>query len=272
MTEIHMHHLTREDISQRAKAGCAVVVPLAATEQHGPHLPVYTDSLICEHVVSGAVRQAADMVDILMAPVLTIGCSEHHLSFGGTLSFTSATYLQVLRDVGESLVTDGFQKIIFVNAHGGNAPMMLQTINDLVVKHRIWGACASYWSVSGSVLDTLQASDTGLVPGHAGGFETSAILALRPELVRTDRLETDHPIREWIHTGVPGTFIGKHGELTGLDGYTDGPYRATAAVGRIYLDAITKCVAEWLVTTVQTMDEHGSFASRAKSGNTRAYA
>ncbi|MBP1988521.1 creatininase family protein [Paenibacillus eucommiae] len=257
MNEFHMHHLTREMISQRAKGGCAIVVPLAATEQHGPHLPVYTDSLICEHVVSGAVRQAAETVDILVSPVLTIGCSEHHLSFGGTLSYSSATYLQMLRDVGESLVTGGFRKIIFVNAHGGNAPMMLQTVNDLVVKHPIWGASTSYWSVSGAALDELQASEVGLVPGHAGGFETAAVMALRPDLVRTDRLETVHVIRDWIHTGAPGTFIGKHGELTGQDGYTDAPYQATAAAGRIYLDAITKCVADWLVTTIQAMENGG---------------
>src|SRR5690606_13128755 len=125
-----MHYMTREEITEKAKAGCAVVIPLAATEQHGPHLPVFTDSLISEHIVTGAVRKAAEAVPVIMTPVLTIGCSQHHLSFGGTLSFRSSTSLQMLRDIGESLVTDGFTRIMFVTSHGGNEPIMTQTAND----------------------------------------------------------------------------------------------------------------------------------------------
>lgn len=233
MKSIYMHYHTREEISELAAKGCAIVVPLAATEQHGPHLPVYTDSLIGEHIVSEAVRQAAETVPILMAPVLTIGCSQHHLSFGGTLSYTSFTYMQMLRDIGESLVQDGFKKIIFVNGHGGNEPVMIQTVNDLAVKYPVWVASTSYWSVSRAALGDLNASEIGMVPGHAGGFETAAVMALKPELVRADLLGTTHVMREWLNSGLPGTFIGKHRELTGYDGYTDAPYKATAEAGKI---------------------------------------
>ena len=255
MNETYMPYLTREEVSRKASRGYAIVVPLAATEQHGPHLPVFTDSLICEHVVTGATRKAAETVPILMAPVMTVGCSQHHLSFGGTLSFTSLTYMQMLRDIGESLVTDGFQKIIFVNAHGGNEPIMVQTVNDLAVKHPIWVASTAYWSVSRAALYELNAAELGMVPGHAGGFETAAVLALKPELVRTELMQMTHVNREWINSGVPGTFIGKHGELTGYDGYTDAPHKATAEAGRIYLNAITDCLADWLVNTVQAMSK-----------------
>lgn len=255
MNEVFMPYLTREEVTAKAESGYAIVVPLAATEQHGPHLPVFTDSLICEYVVNGAVRKAAEKADVLVAPVLTIGCSQHHLSFGGTLSYTSETYLRVLHDIGESLVTDGFRKIIFINAHGGNEQLMIQTANDLAVKHPVWVASAAYWNVSRAAFDELNAAQLGMVPGHAGGFETAAVLALKPELVRTELMGTSHVQREWIGAGVPGAFIGRHGELTGYDGYTDAPHRATPEAGRLYLDVATQCVADWIVSTIQTMEK-----------------
>lgn len=254
MKRLHLHLFTREEISERARAGYAVVVPLAATEQHGPHLPVYTDTLICEHIAERAGEQAAAQVPLLVAPVLPIGCSQHHLSFGGTLSFTSSTYLSMLRDIGESLVTDGFGKIIFLNGHGGNDPIMHQTASDLAVRYPIWTASASYWSVAREALQSVNASEVGMVPGHAGGFETAAILAIRPELVRTDRIGTEHVQRDWINSGPPGAFIGRHGELTGYDGYTDPAAPATAEKGKLYLDAIVGSVADWLVRTVTAME------------------
>lgn len=255
MNRFQMHLLTREDISDLAARGYAVVVPLAATEQHGPHLPVYTDTLICEHIALQAGERAASQVPLLVAPVLPVGCSQHHLSFGGTLSFTSATYLSVLRDLGESLVADGFRKIIFLNGHGGNDPIMLQAANDLAVRHPIWTAAASYWSVAGEALRGVRADEAGIVPGHAGHFETSVIMALRPELVRNDRTARHHGRRSWIGSGPPGAFIGKHGELTGGDGFTDAAASATAEKGRMYLDVIVESVAQWLVRTVKTMEQ-----------------
>ncbi|GIP34638.1 creatininase family protein [Paenibacillus sp. J2TS4] len=255
MNSIFFHHHTRDEISAMAKAGCPVVVPLAATEQHGPHLPVYTDSIIGEHIVTHAVQQASAVIPMLAVPVLTIGCSEHHLSFGGTLSFSSSTYLNVLRDIGESLVTCGFRKIIFLNGHGGNAHMMNQTANDLAVLHSVWTASASYWNLAGAALQRVNAHESGMVPGHAGAFETALILALRPELVRTEHMSDRHAMRPWINSGPPGTFIGKHGELTGFDGYTDAPYGATAEQGRLYLTTIIAAVTDWLVSTCEAMDK-----------------
>ncbi|WP_312886339.1 creatininase family protein [Paenibacillus plantarum] len=257
MNNVYMQEWTREEINQKAKAGYAIVIPLAATEQHGPHLPVYTDTLICEYIATESVRRASNQVQILMTPVLSIGCSQHHLAFGGTLSYKSSTYLQILRDIGESLITDGFRKIIFINAHGGNDPIMMQTANDLAVQYPIWTAAASYWSVAGQALTDLNAAEMGMVPGHAGGFETAVIMALRPDLVKTELLGSQHKSREWINSGPRGSFIGKHSELTGFDGYTDAPHLATALKGQQYLDAIVVKVADWLIQTVRSMEAGG---------------
>jgi len=255
MTPLFMHMCSREAVSEKAREGYAAVVPLAATEQHGPHLPIYTDSIICEHIAHEAGKRAAEQVRLMIAPMLPIGCSDHHLRFGGTLSFSSATYLQVLRDIGESLVKDGFRKIIFLNSHGGNEPMMTQTANDLAVRHPVWTASASYWSVAADALQRVNASEIGMVPGHAGGFETAAVMALHPESVARDRIGSSHVSRPWINSGPRGTFIGRHGELTGFDGYTDAAAGATAEKGALYLNAIVESVAEWLIRTVRTMEE-----------------
>jgi creatinine amidohydrolase len=255
MRHIEMHYYTREAITEMAWQGYAAVIPLAATEQHGPHLPVFTDALICEHIAFAAGARAADQVPLLVAPVMPIGCSQHHLSFGGTLSFTSSTYLRMLHDIGESLVSGGFRKIIFLNAHGGNDALMTQVAQDLAVKHPIWTASASYWNLARPALREAGADAVGLVPGHAGGFETSAILELRPDLVRTEHLASEHPQRSWIGGGPAGAFIGRHGELTGCDGYTDAPASATAELGRKYLDIVIDCVADWLVRTVRAMNQ-----------------
>jgi len=248
------HEHTREQLKRKAEEGYMAVVALAATEQHGPHLPVYTDSLIGERIANQAVEQAARSVPVLLCPLLPIGCSDHHLRFGGTLSFSSATYLSMLRDIGESLVSGGFRKIAFLNGHGGNEPIMHQTANDLAVKHPIWTASASYWSVSRDALRHEGAQEVGMVPGHAGGFETSAIMALREDLVASDRLASEHAERAWINTGSAGTFLGRHQELTGADGYTDAPHRATKERGERYLEAISRSVAEWLVGVCEAME------------------
>ncbi|PYI57602.1 creatininase [Paenibacillus flagellatus] len=254
MKSIWMHDHTREEVGEFARSGGAVVVALAATEQHGPHLPVYTDSFIMGDVAERSVRRAADDVPVLLAPLLPIGCSEHHLSFGGTISLSPMTYFQVVRDIGESLVKAGFGKIVFLNGHGGNEPMMQQVANDLAVRHPIWTAAASYWSLARESLAAIRASEVGPVPGHAGGFETAAVMALRPELVREDRIGDSHPERDWIFAGPPGAFVGRHGELTGCDGYTDAPKLATAGKGRLYLETIADSVSGWLVRTIRAME------------------
>ncbi|RED87545.1 creatininase family protein [Cohnella phaseoli] len=254
MNSYLFHEHTREQLKRKAEAGSLVVVALAATEQHGPHLPVYTDSLITEAVAVRAAERASRTVPVLLCPLLTIGCSDHHLRFGGTLSFSSATYLHMLRDIGESLVADGFRKIAFLNGHGGNEPIMHQTASDLAVKHPVWTASASYWSLSREELRKENAEEVGMVPGHAGGFETSAVLALREGLVDSGRLATEHEQRAWINSGPPGAFIGRHGELTGADGYTDAPARATKERGERYVEAIVRSATAWLINIYETME------------------
>lgn len=249
------HHHTRDELTQLATDGYAIVVPLAATEQHGPHLTVYTDSLVCEHISYRAVEKASAAAKLLLAPMLPIGCSDHHMAFGGTLSFSSATYALMLKEIGKSAITSGFRKIIFLNGHGGNELAMHQAAQDLAVEFPVWTASASYWSVARDALAAVKASETGKVPGHAGGFETSLVLSLDAGLVEREQIQPGHPMLPWVASGPAGTFLGRHLQLTGFDGYTDSAALADRDKGTLYLDTIVQSMSEWLVRVCGTMEE-----------------
>src|SRR6476646_1985783 len=105
---------TRRELRELAPS-TLLVLPLGATEQHGPHLPTGTDFLTVEHLAREAAHQIAADLPVLVAPTLPFGCSEHHLPFGGTLSFTTETYYWILCDLLRSLVLDGFQQIFLLN-------------------------------------------------------------------------------------------------------------------------------------------------------------
>ncbi|MEF2244193.1 creatininase family protein [Paenibacillus sp. IITD108] len=249
MNAILFHSCTREELSTLAQEGCPVVIPLAATEQHGPHLPVFTDSLISEYISKEAVQQASSASGnpFLLAPIVSIGCSQHHIAFGGTISFRSTTYLAMLHDILESLVSCGFTNIIMLNCHGGNEPVMLQAVNDMAVKHKGWFAAASYWNLIPSSQKQQLTDVFGPTPGHAGAFETSAIMAIQPDWINDAAISDQHHSVPWHQHTLPNTFLGKQGTLTGFDGYTDSAIQASREKGQWALDQIViPAVSEWL--------------------------
>lgn len=161
-----------------------VVVPIAAVEQHGGHLPVFTDSMLLGEVVRRASESLGDRV--VWAPLLWLGNSHHHLDFAGTLSASPRTYLDVLEDLVENLITHGFRRIVLLNGHGGNIVPSQQAIFEVRQRHRtrddLLLLAATYWTLGGPG----GPSGTGLVQdrmGHACEWETSMILRLAPKLV-----------------------------------------------------------------------------------------
>src|SRR2546422_5922064 len=118
---------------------------------------------------------------------MPFGSSHHHLPFGGTMSLSTETYYRVLYELAESLVIGGFRRIFILNGHGGNSELIQLVARDLALKHPAHLAAASYWSVAWDALVEEQAHVLGRLPGHAGAFETSQMMALRPDLVRESR-------------------------------------------------------------------------------------
>lgn len=178
---MQLSELTWPDI-QSLPRETPIVFPIAALEQHGHHMPLFTDSLLLEEVI----RRISDPLedDILFAPLQWLGNSEHHLDFPGTLSAGPRTYLDLLRDVAENFLYHGFDRIVFLNGHGGNIVPSAQATYELRQKYREWEnllfLSATYWEMGTPTLDSLVQTQMG----HAGEWETSMMLALLPELVK----------------------------------------------------------------------------------------
>ena len=167
-----------------------IVFPIAAMEQHGPHLPLYTDSLLLGEIVRRAEIQMHDKV--VFAPLQWLGNSDHHLDFPGTLSAPPRVYLELLVGMAENVIRHGFQRLFFLNGHGGNDVPGRQAIFELRQtyrdRHDLLLLMATYWHLG----DPLKDAHIPFVQphmGHACEWETSMILSLAPHLVRdTTRL------------------------------------------------------------------------------------
>jgi len=164
-----------------------VVFPVAALEQHGRHLPVFTDSILLGEVVR-RVKSLPVAGRVLFAPLQWLGNSHHHLDFPGTLSASPRVYLDLLRDLAEGVIAHGFRRVVFVNGHGGNSVPLQQALFELRQKYRdrpgLLLASLTYWDAAdpaGSVPGLVQRQ-----MGHACEWETSMILAVAPQLVADD--------------------------------------------------------------------------------------
>lgn len=229
-----LEELTREEVRAVGASGL-VVLPLGATEQHGPHLPVGTDTLHVAHIARTAAQRVADRVAIAVAPALPFGCSPHHLSFGGTLSLASETFVRVVRELAGSLALGGCGHIFLVNGHGGNHELAQVAARDVSLEHGVDVGVGSWWAIAGERL--AGAAPGTRVPGHAGAFETAVVRALRPDLVR----EPSPPRPDLPADALPGggrTYrLERPGFLEAIDGFTDDPGRGSAEQGRAYVEA-----------------------------------
>jgi creatinine amidohydrolase len=162
-----------------------VVFPVAALEQHGQHLPLFTDSLLLGEVIRRAKEQLEN--EVLFAPLMWLGNSHHHLDFPGTLSASPRTYLEMLSDLADNFIHHGFRRIVFVNGHGGNDVPGRQAIFELRQKYRersdLLLLFGTYWLL-GSKPNEIDSSLAQTQMGHACEWETSMILRLQPNLVR----------------------------------------------------------------------------------------
>lgn len=238
--------LNREQLRAASKDSIAVV-PLGATEQHGPHLPAGTDSMTVEWLAQEAARIASEHVPVIVTPALPFGSSDHHLVFGGTISLGTETYYRVLHDVVGSLVTDGFTRIFLVNGHGGNHELAQLAARDAALKHPVRVAAGSYWNIAWQPLIEADAHRGRRLPGHAGDFETSLMLSLRPDIVSADLPHRDGIGDSDPRGSEPAWRNERHGFWQGIDGYTDSPDNATAAKGILFRTAAAKALARAFV-------------------------
>ncbi|WP_029136738.1 creatininase family protein [Nakamurella lactea] len=228
MTVLHWAETDRQTLSE-VLTEALVLLPMGATEQHGRHLPAGTDAIIATAVTEQAAARSAAAQDrqLVIAPTLTIGASDHHLPFGGTLSLSPATLLAVLSDIVDSLATTGCHRLVLVNGHGGNAGICQAAAGAAAARHSMRVAHLDYWNV-------LAPGSAHPVPGHAGAFETSLMIATRPDLVRPTTGRGSRPPYPAVQDVGLHSAAGWHQ----IDGYTDEPELATAEIGARWLEEI----------------------------------
>ncbi|MFM7073643.1 MAG: creatininase family protein [Planctomycetota bacterium] len=163
-----------------------IVIPVAALEQHGRHMPLFTDSLLLGEVVRRVKEHKAVADRTLFAPLQWLGNSEHHLDFPGTMTASPRLYLDLLRDMAENFLFHGFRRILVLNGHGGNIIPAQQAFFELRQKYRQRGdlclLTTTYWTLGGQPhkVDPLIKQQQ---MGHACEWETSMMLRIQPHLV-----------------------------------------------------------------------------------------
>lgn len=225
-----------------------IVIPIAALEQHGHHLPVFTDSMLLGEIVRRAKQSLADRV--LFAPLMWLGNSEHHLEFSGTLSAAPRTYLNLLNDLAENFLHHGFRRIVFVNGHGGNDVPGRQAIFELRQRHRerddLLLLMATYWSLGANPWEA-DASIEQREMGHACEWETSMILRLAPDLVGDYR---EAPPVSQVSPFAPAMRGWITQERTTL-GHIGSPHLATAEKGEHLFDVFAADVVALLERVIR---------------------
>lgn len=221
-----------------------VLIPIAAVEQHGPHMPTGTDTILATAVAEAVEARLSDQV--LLTPTYWLGASSHHLPLGSTLTAELDTYISTLCDIGTSLLDDGYQRLMFLNGHGGNIDPMRVAARQLQPAYPMTLlAAGSYWSVADDVIcKTLEGERRDV--GHACEFETSMMLHVRPELVDAGKLAD---AGELIPDQIDGVFLSRDMRQRTREGCTGRPDLATAEKGKQLFDG----VVAGLVSTLEKL-------------------
>jgi creatinine amidohydrolase len=216
-----------------------VVAPIAACEQHSRHLPTITDSVLVTAVAEGVEGKLPR--EVLLLPTLWFGASAHHLRYGATLSAAVDTHTDMLCDLLTPLLDDGYQRVLILNGHGGNIDTMQVALRRLQPKYqdRILSA-ASYWDLAAKELAAL-AEGPRKNMGHACEFETSMMLALRPNLVRREAIRNDPPRED---PALRGLYVAEDMFQKTDHGCVGYPELATAEKGQRFLNAAVERTAE----------------------------
>ncbi|MFW5955965.1 MAG: creatininase family protein [Halorhabdus sp.] len=224
-----------------------VILPLGATEQHGPHLPLGTDTRLATAL---AERVAHRLGDALVAPALPIGPSEEHTGFPGTISPSVDTLTRLLRDTVSSFEAQGFERVVILPGHGGWFPVVDAAYPELARETTI-----DVIAVSGveRFMDLLQEGleaagiDVDEPVVHAGASETALLLAIDPDLV-SDEFPRGH-------TGpVSATTLFSEGiEAYDENGVLGDPRKATSAAGEVILEHVAKSHAEYVRAEVREL-------------------
>ncbi|RAI44010.1 creatininase family protein [Rhodoplanes roseus] len=207
----HWGDMTWQDFASADTSRWIAVLPVAAVEQHGPHLPVATDTLIAQAHLDRVAALLPEGLPATLLPVQAIGHSSEHLAFPGTLTISAETALRAWTEIGESVHRAGVRKLVIVTSHGGNVQVVDIVARELRARLKML-VVTTHWHRFGypDGLFTPHEQHHGI---HAGDIETSLVLAHRPDAVRMDKADNAEPVsvameREfrWLHPYTPAPF------------------------------------------------------------------
>ena len=232
--------MTWTDFAEADMARTIAVLPVAATEQHGPHLPLGTDTVIMEGYIDEVVARLPRELPVLFLPVQNCGLSIEHTDYPGTLSIPAATLISAWTELCECVFRAGCRKLVF-NSHGGNSAILDCIAHDLRAKLGMLVVLAS-WRRFGAPTVNFQAQEQERIGVRRGEIETSLILNFRPDLVREDEA-ADFPSQSaamerdfnWLRAGRP-TGFGWMAQDLSVSGAMGNAAAATARKGEACAD------------------------------------
>lgn len=182
--------LTTEEFRALDPARTVALLPVSAVEQHGPHLPVSVDQVLCAGIVARAAQISGD-TPVIVLPQQDVGKSNEHLAFPGTLSFSAETLIRIWTELGECVYRAGLRKLVLYNSHGGQPQIMDVVARDLRVRLDMAAVATSWWAFGmPEGLWNAKESKHGI---HAGGVETAMMMHLAPGSVRADKVANFEP-------------------------------------------------------------------------------
>jgi creatinine amidohydrolase len=197
--------------------GWVAVIPTAAVEQHGPHLPLGTDTIIAEGMVGTVVERLPDDVPASFLPVQTVGKSNEHISYRGTLTLSWETAVKAWLEIATSVARAGVRRIVFVNAHGGNTALIDVVTRELRVRFDMLAVHTAWFRFGDEGLVDETEREIGI---HGGTLETALVRHFRPHLVREEHVQNFESAQsrlraEQRHLTAHGThaFAWKSGDL-----------------------------------------------------------
>jgi creatinine amidohydrolase len=267
---------TWEEVAALKARDVVVVLPTGSLEQHGPHLPISTDSRLVSEVARRAGETAASRrpgLDILLLPVLMLGRSPHHLDFPGSLSLKTSTYVASIEEISACLFGQGFRRLLLLNGHGANTDYLRVAARNVRDTAEMLVAVAPYWTLAQRGIAAVRESPVGGIC-HACEMETSLMLHLDEASVRKHKIqdEVPRPISPRIVLDLLAADVSVNHNVRDFSesGVLGSPSLATKEKGRLFLDAIVDAVAEFLIDFARWDLENlgGGKAADVKGGNT----
>jgi len=256
--------MTTNDFQARDMTRAIAVLPIAATEQHGPHLPLGTDTMIMEGYIARVIARLPEALPVLFLPVQNCGLSVEHTHFPGTLSLSARTVIRAWTELCECVHRAGCRKLVLLSSHGGNNAVLQTIAHDLRARLNMLAVIAS-WRRFGAPDGLFSRHE--LTHGiHGGEVETSLMLVFRPKLVRLDDAQ-DFPCQSaemerefnWLSTSRPAGFGWMAQDLS-ASGAAGNAAQATAQKG----EACTDYGATAFIELLHDID--GFNLSRLKDG------